>query len=99
MHNDEMTDATKPDFAALRAERDAAIQRIAREVHIKLGGEPDASVTFHSCDFGGCYCACPDGPCEHEFGGWREFEDGSGGEQVCAKCGIGAMAHSMRVLP
>ena len=33
--------------------------------------------------------------CDHDFKGWRNFEDGSGGEQVCAKCGIGAMAHSL----
>ena len=34
--------------------------------------------------------------CEHEFAGWREFEDGNGGEQVCTKCGIGAMSASLR---
>lgn len=34
--------------------------------------------------------------CEHEWGGWRTFEDGRGGEQVCKKCGMGAMAHSLR---
>lgn len=38
-------------------------------------------------------------PCEHDFKGWREFEDGLGGEQVCAKCGVGAMAWSMEFLP
>ena len=35
--------------------------------------------------------------CEHEWGGWREFEDGRGGEQLCKKCGMGAMAHSLRL--
>ena len=38
-------------------------------------------------------------PCEHEFGGWREFDDGRGGEQFCQNCGLGAMAWSMRMLP
>lgn len=33
--------------------------------------------------------------CKHDFQGWREFEDGNGGEQVCSKCGIGAMAHTL----
>lgn len=33
--------------------------------------------------------------CKHDFQGWREFEDGNGGEQVCIKCGIGAMAHTL----
>ena len=37
--------------------------------------------------------------CEHEWGGWREFDDGAGGEQFCQKCGYGAMAWSMRMLP
>lgn len=34
-------------------------------------------------------------PCNHEWGGWREFDDGRGGEQVCKKCGLGAMTHSL----
>jgi len=37
---------------------------------------------------------CPDRE-RHEFGGWREFEDGRGGEAVCKNCGIGAMEHSL----
>lgn len=34
--------------------------------------------------------------CEHDFQGWREFDDGRGGETVCTKCGMGAMAWSLR---
>lgn len=37
--------------------------------------------------------------CDHAWGGWREFDDGRGGEQFCSKCGLGAMSHSMRYLP
>lgn len=37
--------------------------------------------------------------CKHEWGGWREFDDGRGGEQVCKLCGIGAMAYSLMVGP
>lgn len=33
--------------------------------------------------------------CEHDFQGWREFEDGNGGERVCTKCGMGALAHTL----
>lgn len=40
-------------------------------------------------------CGEPLAPCEHDFQGWRSFEDGNGGEQVCAKCGIGALAYSL----
>lgn len=38
-------------------------------------------------------------PCDHDFGGWRESDDGRGGEQFCQKCGLGAMDWSMRFLP
>ena len=41
----------------------------------------------------------PKDECKHDFQGWREFADGRGGERVCTKCGMGAMAHSMRYLP
>ena len=34
--------------------------------------------------------------CAHEFQGWREFADGNGGESFCSKCGMGAMAYSLR---
>lgn len=34
--------------------------------------------------------------CDHDFGGWRAFSDGNGGEQVCRKCGMGAMEWSLR---
>lgn len=33
--------------------------------------------------------------CDHEFEGWREFEDGLGSEAVCRKCGVGAMEWSL----
>lgn len=91
---------SKPDFDALRAERDAAIEKMVREAARKLWGEEaTGKITFHANLGGGshdCYCACADGgPCEHEFGGWREFEDGLGGETFCARCGMGAMSHDM----
>jgi hypothetical protein len=37
--------------------------------------------------------------CDHDFRGWRDFEDGNGGELVCTKCGMGAMHYSMMVSP
>lgn len=48
-------------------------------------------------------CGCKAHMCkddEHDFKGWREFADGgNGGEQVCTKCGMGAMQWSLRVGP
>lgn len=36
-----------------------------------------------------------DPECEHHFCGWREFDDGCGGETVCEKCGLGALAYTL----
>ncbi len=33
--------------------------------------------------------------CAHDFQGWRAFDDGNGGEQVCTKCGMGAMSYTL----
>ena len=86
----------KPDFAELRRKRDEAIAATLQSICEKWGVDPTAVTHCHGK---GCYCACPDGPCEHEWGGWEEFDGGLGGQQVCKLCGMGAMSHSMRVGP
>lgn len=91
-----------PDFDKLRAERDAGIEQVVRAVGQKLGADPDEPVTFHSRDYGSpCYCACPDGPCEHAFDGDRSLTDDEdricGSEQFCSRCGTGALDHSMKL--
>lgn len=39
--------------------------------------------------------------CDHDFQGWCEHKDNQGrvmgGEQVCTKCGMGAMTYSLRM--
>lgn len=39
---------------------------------------------------------CKDGG-DHDFQEWRNLPDGNGGEQVCAKCGLGAMAYTLGI--
>jgi len=47
-----------------------------------------------------CACTCGTSAvpkrCDHAFGGWREHKDGQGGEQVCERCGVGAMWHTLK---
>lgn len=94
------TQDDRPDFEALRAKRNAAAAGMIAAAAIEMGGDPStATSTF---DPNACYCACPSGPCEHDFQGWREFEDGyggGGGEAVCTRCGMGAMNHGLRTAP
>ena len=84
----------KPDFEALRAARNKAVQDQLEDIAVQQGW--DVAHIHHSFDFGACYCACPKGPCEHDFQGWRAFINGGGGETVCKRCGMGAMSHSLR---
>jgi hypothetical protein len=88
---------TKPDFEALRAERNAAMEAAIQATCIEHGC--DRSKVRTTFNPHACYCACPDGPCEHDFQGFRAFEDGRGGEAVCTRCGMGAMSHSIRCWP
>jgi hypothetical protein len=64
-----------------------------------LKGTNDA--TIPACDKDGCpgrvtFRMMPRADaCEHDFQGWRMFEDDRGGERVCTKCGVGAMSHTL----
>lgn len=91
---------TDADFEQLKTARDAALSQLAETMAREhLGWDGKEPLHFHTHGTSGCYCACPDGPCQHEFEGWREFEDGNGGERVCKHCGLGAMSHDLRVAP
>jgi len=85
--------AEKPDFEALRQTRNTAMQEAVNAIADKWGWDPSNVYTTFNPD--ACYCACPKGPCEHDFQGWRDFEDGSGGERICSRCGCGAMHHGL----
>ena len=90
---------TKPDFEALRAKRNASVQKSIEDAAKRNGGV--RAKTMHNFDFNACYCACSTGgPCEHDFsGGYRKCMDGMGAEQVCKRCGMGAMSHTLRTAP
>ncbi len=39
------------------------------------------------------HCLSKANICDHDWGDWRDFP--TGGEQVCTKCGMGAVRHSL----
>lgn len=91
---------TESEFAELKRKRDDALVADIRAFCEKQGWDP-AHVRVHaSPSRSGCYCACPDGPCQHRWDGpWRDFEcegGGGGGEVTCSHCGLGSMSHSLR---
>ena len=94
---------TESEFTELKRKRDEGILKVVAEVRKKLWPDApdDEPVQFHCRDYSAdCYCNCPEGPCQHEFDGWRDIHDDEGrvcgGEQFCQRCGMGSMNHSMR---
>ncbi|MCA3109877.1 MAG: hypothetical protein ING91_19260 [Rhodocyclaceae bacterium] len=89
----------KPDFDALRAQRNAEVEKQLREFAEKHGWVlKDTRTSF---DRNACYCACATGgPCEHQWDGkgWQS-EDGCAWSATCSRCGGTAMSHDARVLP
>ena len=89
----------KPDFEALRAERNRAMRTLIENIAKEQGIPADqVRSTFNSS---ACYCDCANhGPCEHTWDGepW-ESEDRLCASATCSRCGMTAMSHDMRVLP
>ena len=98
---------TDEEFAELARKRDEAVAAIVAKVCEEQGRDP-AKVGFHASHMHGCYCACPDGPCQHLWDGpnipigLEEGEDESqahGWSSTCSKCGADSFSHSMRCAP
>lgn len=86
-----------PDFEALRAKRNAAVQaeceRMAAEWGVPL---QSLRSTFNPA---ACYCDCvAGGPCEHKWDG-EPYESDGLWTTTCSRCGTTAFSHSMRTAP
>lgn len=88
----------KPDFDALRAKRNGAVQNMIDGIAKDYGW--DTSKVQSTFDPNACYCACPNGPCEHDFQGsepiYNDNDEECGAQAVCTRCGLGAMYHDIR---
>lgn len=79
-----------PNFEALRNKRNQAIEALAEKYGIH-------HVIFNP---NACYCACPDGPCEHKWNGPDYIsQDQTLTSVTCSRCGAIAAYHDMRVGP
>ena len=89
---------SEPDFEALRAKRNEEVRRVMREIAVDMGWNPEDVKCTHNDN--ACYCACPDGPCEHKWDGKPyESEDGCAWSATCSRCGCTAMNHDLRCAP
>ena len=90
------TDTEEPDFAALRAQRNARVRASIQALANEWGVDVESlKTTFRPT---ACYCACASGgPCEHKWdgAGWTS-DDGCGWSATCSRCGATAISHSLR---
>ena len=82
----------KPDFVALRAERNAQFDAFM----VKMRTE--GWVMPRPYNYDACYCACSNGgPCEHKWDGeGYESEDDGISSATCSRCGMLAFNHDLR---
>lgn len=93
----QLTDA---EFEVLKQQRDAALEAIVAATCAEMGWERDGAM-FHVSGMHGCYCACPEGPCQHRWDGpdkviTDDRDRPCGSSRTCSKCGADAMTHDMR---
>lgn len=90
---------TDAEFDELKRTRDEALGAVVDAACAEQGWDR-SEVTFHAHGMHGCYCACPDGPCQHIWDGPEVTSDdedaGFWSSGSCSRCGAVAMFHSMR---
>lgn len=88
---------TDEEFDELKRKRDEAVRAVVAEVARKWGRDP-SEMRAHVSGEGPCYCACPDGPCQHIWDG-PEYRDDNSSSVTCSRCGAVALDHDMRCAP
>lgn len=91
---------TDEEFKDLKRKRAEAV-RAAVKAFCDEHGWDSETVQFHSADTDAiCYCACPDGPCQHIWDGPQyESEDGCMFSATCSRCDAVAAFHDLRCAP
>lgn len=88
---------TDAEFEELKRKRDAAISEVVRTVCQQHGWDPEKA-SYHASNTDGCYCACPDGPCQHVWDG-PEYRDDTMMSGTYSRCGAIHAFHDMRTMP
>lgn len=91
------TRPTDAEFEELKRKRDEATERVIQAACKEMGIKRE-DVQVHFSHAGDCYCACPDGPCQHIWDG-PDWNDGGLYSTTCSLCGAIAAYHDMRVAP
>ena len=90
---------TDAEFDELKRKRDESVRATVQRICEEQGWDP-AKAHVHASHTGGCYCACPDGPCQHVWDGLEYLsEDECLSSVTCSRCGAVAAYHDMRCAP
>jgi hypothetical protein len=90
---------TEAEFDELKRRRDESVRKSFLKICEEQGWDPEKA-TFHASHSEGCYCACPEGPCQHEWDGPEYIgEEGCLHSATCSRCGAVAAYHDMRCGP
>lgn len=85
---------TDAEFEELKRKRDEAVRATVIATCEKMGWDP-SKTSFHASHMHGCYCACPDGPCQHKWDG-PTVEEENMVDTTCSLCGASAFSHDLR---
>lgn len=88
---------TDSEFDELKRQRAEAMQNLVGKIARKWDVDP-SEIRLHDCGTGPCYCACPDGPCQHIWNG-PEYREENMSSVTCSRCGEPAIYHDMRCGP
>lgn len=88
---------TEAEFDELKRKRDKAMADVVSAVCREQGWD-EKKAHVHVSGSKDCYCACPDGPCQHVWNG-ADLDMGSTVSTTCSRCGMSAFSHDMRCIP
>lgn len=90
---------TEAEFAELKRKNVEKTREAVKRICEEQGWDP-AQTSFHASNMDGCYCACPEGPCQHTWDGpeWIS-EDRCTASATCSLCGATAFSHDLRCAP
>jgi hypothetical protein len=94
-----VTRPTDEEFEELKRKRDESVAAHVAAICAERGWDP-ATASVHVSGAGACYCACPEGPCQHVWDGPDyASEDECCVSITCSRCGTPAVYHDMRCAP
>lgn len=88
---------TDAEFDELKRKRDEVVEAVIVATCAEQGWDR-GKVHTHVSHSNECYCACPEGPCQHIWDG-PDFEDDNTVSVTCSRCGAPAIFHDMRCAP